>query len=297
MSEDNEGPVSKGRRGFNVGGEAAQTRAPKARSIDAALRLDVETEPKLEEGERAYNPERVRAFLAGRITLGDLEGITKQEQYQMAEIGHSYISSGKLPEAKTVFEGLIALDPFDAYFHTALGSIAQQSNDLEEAEARYTRALEINPYSATAMANRGEIRVQQGRLAEGTEDLIKAVQADPKGTEPATVRAQSTLNVLREQLSEAAKAAGVSRESIESADPSASPEAGASPAPKAKPPGTAPVEGPAPSDAETASPAVSSAAPRSASPTPPRSAAAPARAASQDASRLSRIRRPSPRKK
>ena len=162
----------------------------------------------------------MRAFLAGRITLGDLEGITKQEQYQMAEVGHSYLASGKLAEAKTVFEGLLALDPFDAYFHLALGSIAQQDGDLAEAEDRYSRALEINPFSASAMANRGEVRVMQGRFTEGAEDLIRAVQADPQGQEPSTVRARATLNVLREQLSAAASGVPASDASSSARAPS-----------------------------------------------------------------------------
>ena len=87
-----------------------------------------------------------------------------------------------------------------------MGSIAQQQDDLNEAETRYTRALEINPYFATALANRGEVRLMQGRLTEGAQDLIKAIEADPKSKEPATVRAQATLRVLQEQLSGAAPA-------------------------------------------------------------------------------------------
>ena len=208
--KDGNEKASRGRRGFKIDGDDVQTtRAPKTRSIDEVLRLDREEAAPLQDGQRAFNPARIRAFLEGRITLGDLEGITKQEQYQMAEVGHSYLSSGKFDEAKTVFEGLLALDPFDAYFHTVLGSISQQNDDLEEAEKRYSRALEINPFFATAMANRGEIRVMQGRLTEGTEDLIKAVQADPQAKEPATVRAQATLKVLREKLTAAAKQAEI----------------------------------------------------------------------------------------
>lgn len=251
MSQDKDGPSKRGRRGFQVdGAQATRPRAPKARSIDAALRLDVDEPPTLAEGETAYNPQRVRAFLKGRITLGDLEGITKQEQYQMAEVGHSYLSSGKLDEAKTVFEGLVALDPFDAYFHTALGSVAQQQGDLEAADKRYTRALEINPYSVTAMAHRGEVRVTQGRLSEGTEDLIRAVQADPQGKDPAAVRAQATLNVLRDQL--AAAASGGDASSTAARSPSLSRPAVGSPPPRprASSPGAPRPRGPAagPSD-------------------------------------------------
>ena len=244
MNQD--GSSNKGRRGFQVGGEDSDAaRGSKPRTVDEALRLERDEAPELAEGQSAYNPDRVRAFLEGRITLGDLEGITKQEQYQMAEVGYSYFSSGKMAEAKTVFDGLLALDPFDAYFHTVLGSIAQRAEDYDEAEARFTRALEINPYSATAMANRGEIRVMQGRLSEGAQDLINAVQADPQGVEPATVRAQATLRSLREQLQAAADsedAGAASSRTSASGAPSASPRSaeGASRTPSARPSAGAP---------------------------------------------------------
>lgn len=147
-----------------------------------------------------WNPVRLEQFLRGQITLGDLEGITKHEQYEMAKIGFSYLTSGKLAQAKTVFEGLLALDPFDAYFHTALGSIAQQEQRYDEAEERYSRALEINPFSPVALANRGEVRITVGRLADGATDLVRACEEDPNAVQPSTLRARATIQVVREQL-------------------------------------------------------------------------------------------------
>lgn len=148
----------------------------------------------------AYDPNRVRQFVLGHITLGDLEGISKEEQYDMAKIGYAFLEQNELDRALDMFRGLVALDPYDAYFHTALGAIAQRQERLEDAEKHYTRALEINPFSATALANRGEVRLQLGRLVEGAEDLVRAVQEDPQGREPATRRAQSLAEAVRTQL-------------------------------------------------------------------------------------------------
>src|SRR5687768_10105184 len=58
-----------------------------------------------------YSPTEVDAFLRGHKTLGELEGITKQEQYKMAEVGYRLLTEGKLKEGKEVFFGLCALDP------------------------------------------------------------------------------------------------------------------------------------------------------------------------------------------
>lgn len=137
-----------------------------------------------------YHPDRLAAFVAGQITLGDLEGIPKEAQHEMAQTGFRFFTEGKLEQAKKVFTGLLALDPFDAYFLTALGAIAQQEGNHEEAEARFTRALEINPFSPSALAGRGEVRLIQGKLLEAAEDLAKAIAEDPEGKDPATQRAR-----------------------------------------------------------------------------------------------------------
>lgn len=199
------------RRRFSVDGEteeAAATKRVRARPIDRVFGLDREDRELPEDAEVAvvaHTDQRMAAFVAGRITLGDLEGISKQEQYEMAKLGHSYLEGGKLEKASTIFEGLIALDPFDAYFRMAIASIAQQEGRLSDAEEGYSSVLQINPYSPTAFANRGEVRVQLGRLKEGAEDLIAAITHDPKGAEDATIRARATLKVLQEKLTALAK--------------------------------------------------------------------------------------------
>src|SRR5207237_4831936 len=71
----------------------------------------------------AWDPRKVRMFLTGVITLGELEGISKEEQYEIAEIGHQHLQQAHHEQAKQIFEGLAVLDPHDAYFQLALGSV------------------------------------------------------------------------------------------------------------------------------------------------------------------------------
>src|SRR5262245_58419717 len=115
---------SPSRRRIQVAGQEVQReRLPKGASFVEALKID---EPSPEEAPvtAAYPEQHLAKFLMGQMTLGDLEGITKQHQYQIAQIGFYYLTNGKLDEAKKVFEGLLALDPFDAYFYMSLASIA-----------------------------------------------------------------------------------------------------------------------------------------------------------------------------
>ncbi len=148
----------------------------------------------------AFDPGRVRQFIIGEITLGELEGIDKAAQYKMAETGFQLLQQGKLDDAKKVFEGLLTLDPRDAYFHMVLGSIAQRRNQFEDSEKHYSRSLRINPYSPSALANRGEVRIELGRLVEGLEDLKQAVKEDPGAREAATQRARALIPVVQERV-------------------------------------------------------------------------------------------------
>lgn len=154
-----------------------------------------------------YDPQRLQAFITGQITLGDLEGIPKEAQHDMAQTGFRFFTEGKLEQARKVFTGLLALDPFDAYFLTALGAIAQQEGDLDEAERRFSRALEINPFSPSALTGRGEVRLADGRLVEAAADLAKAISEDPEGKDPATQRARglaaNVKNLIENAQSEA----------------------------------------------------------------------------------------------
>lgn len=141
-------------------------------------------------GTVAFDPRLVRQYILGNITLGEMEGIDKETQYKLAERGFALMEEGQLEQAEEVMKGLIALDPYDSYFHTVLGSIHQRSQRLDDAVEEYSRALQTNPFNTAALANRGEIRFNQGKLAEASDDLRKAIESDPKGEEAAGIRAR-----------------------------------------------------------------------------------------------------------
>jgi tetratricopeptide (TPR) repeat protein len=150
------------------------------------------------------DPRRVREFLLGRITLGELEGLDKPAQYELAQAGYAYLEQNQLEPAARIFRGLAVLDPYDAYFQLALGWITHKQGELDQAEKHYSRSLEIHPRSSPALAGRGEVRLQQGRLLEAAEDLTRAIQEDPEGRLPASARAQALVVSLRHQLEQTA---------------------------------------------------------------------------------------------
>jgi len=152
----------------------------------------------------AWDPARLEQFILGKITLGELEDFPKKAQYELAEIGYRFIQNGDAERAGKIFRGLTALDPYDAYFHTALGVISSLREDFASAAGHYSRALEIYPRSPVALANRGEARLRLGELAEAAEDLVQAVQCDPELKFASTRRAKALAQVVRTQLEQAA---------------------------------------------------------------------------------------------
>jgi predicted Zn-dependent protease len=140
--------------------------------------------------------------MLGAITLGELQGITKEEQRKIAEQGQIFLGAGQLDDAYTVFRGLLALDPRDPYYHLAIGAIAQERKELEEAEHWYSSALHIRPRMGPAWVNRGEVRILTGRTKLGAEDLMKALELDPTDEHEWTIRARTILGALLARLDE-----------------------------------------------------------------------------------------------
>lgn len=146
----------------------------------------------------AWHPARLQQFIRGQITLAELQGVSKKELHKIAELGHRFLSEGKLDNAKKIFEGLVALDPYDDYAYTALGAIAERRGELEEALELYARAIALQPTSSVAHARRGEVLVQLGRSREAGRELLRALELE--GEVRAAQRAKAALAALRPQL-------------------------------------------------------------------------------------------------
>ena len=145
----------------------------------------------------------LKEFLNGKITLGEFEGVDKESQYQMAQMGYHFVEQGKLDEANSIFEGLIALDPKDGYFSMALGVVAQRQERYEDAEHWYSLAIEGDKKNPIIYANRGEARMNSGNLKGAVNDLVKALTLDPEAKEQTTQRARGLLLQVQSELNAA----------------------------------------------------------------------------------------------
>ena len=128
----------------------------------------------------AVDPEKLPALLpkwaAGQITLKELKGYTDDELYAIAHTGYFFLMQGKNNEAKTLFEGLVAIDPRNDYYYRALGVIFHKLGDAERALKQFGYAIRVQPRGASAYVNRAEVYIATSRYQEAAADLRKALE-------------------------------------------------------------------------------------------------------------------------
>lgn len=150
------------------------------------------------ENKEHFFAERLEKVATGQATIAQAAGITKNQLYEIAEKAYQLFSQGKLEEARQIYEGLVAADPFDSVFHCHLGAVLWRSGDLDRAFEEYDASVRFNLTNIDALAGRGELLVARGEVEKGVEDLSRALQNDPECTRPSTQRARALLLSLRE---------------------------------------------------------------------------------------------------
>jgi predicted Zn-dependent protease len=130
-----------------------------------------------------------QAFASGKVTLGQALGLTPAQKDVMKRRAFALVQEKKTDLAIPILEGLVALDPFDAWVLLALGGLLVDKGDHAVAEALLTRALAVTPGDATAHAMRAEARVKQGNTAGARADLAVIAGADLSN--PAVRRAKA----------------------------------------------------------------------------------------------------------
>lgn len=152
----------------------------------------------------------LRRFLRGEITFAQLEGMTAHEAQAVARMGHELFRRGRLADARTLFEGLSALNPLDPYPHQVLGAICEREGEPAAARKHYDVCLSLAADNAWVLARRGELRLEAGEAEGGVEDLSRAIRLDGEGRLGSTGRARLILAALVEAARRAG-AAGAHR--------------------------------------------------------------------------------------
>jgi tetratricopeptide (TPR) repeat protein len=158
--------------------------------------------------------ERDYKLATGQINLAEYVGIDKRQLYVIAKQGYQLLESGRIEEAKEIYQGLVAADPYDSVFHCHLGSIFVRLGNTTEAFDEFNLALNVNIANIDALVGRGEIYLSRGQVQEAVDDFRKAIELDSEIKRGSTIRARGILLALKDavekQNSPAAKSEGAS---------------------------------------------------------------------------------------
>lgn len=136
-------------------------------------------------------------------------GVTAAEFEELGRMGAMYYRQGVLDKARTIFQGLVDLDPESAAAHAALGALFTRTEQHDEALTHLDRAVVLDPGMIAPYVNRAEIFIKRGRAEEAVENLKRAVALDPEEKDPAANRARA----MALGIAEALKARGVTGQS------------------------------------------------------------------------------------
>ena len=105
-------------------------------------------------------------------------GLDRDALYEIARLGYGLLNSGNLSEAKQIYAGLVAADPYDSVFHCHLAAVHHRLGELDQAFAHYTEALNFNIANVDALVGRAEIQLSRGELTAGASALKQAIEMD-----------------------------------------------------------------------------------------------------------------------
>lgn len=118
----------------------------------------------------------------GKATLKDVRGYSDEELYAIAKTAFFLYYQGKLNEARTLFQGLYAVNPLDPYFAKGLGVVELAAGNGQGALAAYDVAIKLAPNDASAFVGRAEVKLVLGQKTQALDDLKKASQLAGPGS-------------------------------------------------------------------------------------------------------------------
>lgn len=139
-------------------------------------------------------------FLADKVSIAELRGMSRQKLYRLAETGHIKLKYGRVDDAEKIFEALLVLDHRNAYFHAVMGAIHQKKGRIVQSIVEYSRALQINTKDVASFVNRGEIFLRNKDFRRAAEDLRSAILLDTSGRNLWANRARSLVIALKRSI-------------------------------------------------------------------------------------------------
>jgi predicted Zn-dependent protease len=107
----------------------------------------------------------------GRVSLKQIVGLSEEELYAISSQGYYLFLQGKAEPARVLFEGLVAIDPRNAYYYRALGAIYWRLKEPQKAIRQFTYAIRVSPREISSYINRAEVYVATSQFKLAQNDL------------------------------------------------------------------------------------------------------------------------------
>lgn len=117
----------------------------------------------------------MQQWAQGQVSLKQLVGLSEEELYAIASQGYVLFLQGKAEPARVLFEGLVAMDPRNAYYYRALGAIYWRLKESQKAIKQFTYAIRVAPREISSYVNRAEVYVSQQQFKLAQIDLNFAI--------------------------------------------------------------------------------------------------------------------------
>jgi len=98
---------------------------------------------------------------------------------------------GRLDEARMLLEGLIALEPGQAFLHTNLGCVLLRMGREEDALLAFDEALRLDARDVAAHTHAGELRLERSEGERALCHFDEAIALDPEGKSAFANRART----------------------------------------------------------------------------------------------------------
>jgi Flp pilus assembly protein TadD len=118
----------------------------------------------------------VKGWIDGKLNLSRVKGWDSSDFQLMLMLGYTLHEQGRSEEAAIIFEGLLSLDPRNAYCHSALGAAYLRMEQDEKALTHLNMALQLDGKDISAYINRGELALKQRDYKQAQADLEMAIR-------------------------------------------------------------------------------------------------------------------------
>ena len=135
----------------------------------------------------------------GRVSLKEIVGLSPEELFAIANQGYLFFLQGKIQPAQVIFEGLVAIDPRNAYYYRALGAIYWQQQEAQKALRQFTYAIRVAPHDVSSYVNRAEVFVASKQFEEARKDLHQALSRARPEDQPLVKKANAMMQMIAHQ--------------------------------------------------------------------------------------------------